>query len=591
MNIEISIGELLDRYSILEIKQKNMSNKDKIKYIEYEINKIKDTVQQYVNKYTELYNNLLSINTKIWNTSDIIRNKDIYNQELYQKALEEIHDQNDIRYEIKNKINLISNSLLQEQKSYQKYNDEICLVKRSGAMGDVLLLEPFIRYLTTIYKRIWFVTSEKYKNVFKNHPNIEKIITDVIDTDIAVTYNMDNTSEQFLNYPFEISYFKFFNIDISNIDTCPKIYFDKEEIYNLGEGKWVAVDVGYKNGRQYYSKDSWEKIFYQLQKLGMKIVIIGNTFLYSYNFVDLDLRTENIDIRQLFCVIRSADYYIGIDSGPLHVAKLLGKPGIGIFCAYGDNFKHYDNTKIIKYKCDCYFNKHIVPCLKCNKQHIDSETIIQCFNYLLKNSCSQAGQDYFIRNCYNNKKNGFFVEIGSNNACMENNTFILETLYNWKGFLIEYEYIHLSSYNKLRTNSYHLINDACKIDYKKEFENKSFPKNIDYLQIDLEVDNMSTLNLLNIFNDNIFKEYKFGTVTFEHDIYRGDYFNTREISRNIFKNNGYYIVFEDVKINGLPFEDWYVHPDLVDMNYIEKIKTTKSLEYQDIINILENSRK
>ena len=147
-------------------------------------------------------------------------------------------------------------------------------------------------------------------------------------------------------------------------------------------------------------------------------------------------------------------------------------------------------------------------------------------------------------------------------------------------------------YIKNRKRSLYVIRDARNVDYLKIFETYNFPKNIDYLQIDLEVDNKSTLELLFLLDKTLFNEYKFATVTFEHDIYRGDFFNTREISRNIFESRGYVLVFPDVKVinNGYePFEDWYVHPDLVDMEYVNKIKTTESLNCDEIKNILLNN--
>jgi len=109
------------------------------------------------------------------------------------------------------------------------------------------------------------------------------------------------------------------------------------------------------------------------------------------------------------------------------------------------------------------------------------------------------------------------------------------------------------------------------------------PKNIDYLQIDLEVSNRSTLTTLELLNNNVFNEYKFATVTFEHDIYDGDKFNTRLDSRKIFLNRGYILVFPDVRNGQHAFEDWYIHPELVDINYINKIKSEQSLDYNDIM--------
>ena len=115
------------------------------------------------------------------------------------------------------------------------------------------------------------------------------------------------------------------------------------------------------------------------------------------------------------------------------------------------------------------------------------------------------------------------------------------------------------------------------------FENNNTPFSLDYLQIDLEANNGSTIRTLQKLDNEIFDTYKFATVTFEHDIYTGDYFNTREKSREIFKNRGYVCVFEDIH-NLSPefvYEDWYVHPDLVDMDYVNQLKNNNIKNYVD----------
>ena len=122
-----------------------------------------------------------------------------------------------------------------------------------------------------------------------------------------------------------------------------------------------------------------------------------------------------------------------------------------------------------------------------------------------------------------------------------------------------------------------------------EFEKVGFPKNIDYLQLDLDVENRSTLTTLENLDKQVLDTYKFATITLEHDIYRGDYFETRKISREILAKRGYIIVFPDVHA-GHPYgehEDWYVHPDLVDMEFINKVKQTTSLKADEILKILD----
>jgi hypothetical protein len=204
--------------------------------------------------------------------------------------------------------------------------------------------------------------------------------------------------------------------------------------------------------------------------------------------------------------------------------------------------------------------------------------------YLYK--MSQALQDLFAIRVLKNKTNGTFVEIGSNHPIAGNNTYLMESKFNWKGLMIEYDRSFEQLYKDLRPNSIYRIGDARLVDYRGILDKNQFPSNIDYLQIDLDVNNKSTLDTLVLLDNTCFDKYKFATITFEHDIYRGNFFNTREISRKIFKKRGYELVFPDVAVffegRHCPFEDWYVHPDLVDMDYVNGIRSSVGLKVEEI---------
>ena len=86
----------------------------------------------------------------------------------------------------------------------------------------------------------------------------------------------------------------------------------------------------------------------------------------------------------------------------------------------------------------------------------------------------------------------------------------------------------------------------------------------------------------------LFDKYKFATITFEHDFYRGDFYDTRYISRQILHKRGYVLLFPDVGIgidtNFSSFEDWWVHPDLVNSEFIKKhYNNTNSITCHQII--------
>jgi hypothetical protein len=188
-------------------------------------------------------------------------------------------------------------------------------------------------------------------------------------------------------------------------------------------------------------------------------------------------------------------------------------------------------------------------------------------------SHSQSKQDLFAIYCAKYKKNGFFLEIGSNHPISHNNTFLLENSYDWKGLMIEYDTSFEELYKLHRPNSIYRMQDATTVNYREIMDNNNFPINMDYLQVDLDVDNSSTIKTLQLLDNTVFDKYKFASITFEHDIYRGNYFNTQEISRKIFTDRGYILAFPNVSVwwnnQHSEYEDWYIHPDLVDIEYIK----------------------
>ena len=204
----------------------------------------------------------------------------------------------------------------------------------------------------------------------------------------------------------------------------------------------------------------------------------------------------------------------------------------------------------------------------------------------------QILQDKFVLNLLKFKKNGTFVEIGTNDPIVNNNTYLFEKNFNWKGIMIEYDDKFEQMYKQKRTSKY-IIKNAEQIDFLQLLQTNNMPYNIDYLQIDLEVNNGSTINVLYHFDKYIFDIYKFAVITFEHDMYRenGKYNNTREVSRKIFEKRGYKLIFGDVnQSHDIVFEDWYIHPNLIDEKFYTKIIELNKKNYTTKINrILESN--
>ena len=123
---EISVGELMDKISILEIKQKNLKDKEKIKIVSKELESLNTCFQKDVHitdQIKSLYEDLKKINTKLWNIEDgkrdCERNGDF--GEKFIKLARSVYIENDQRAKIKNKINKLSGSNISEVKSYEEY--------------------------------------------------------------------------------------------------------------------------------------------------------------------------------------------------------------------------------------------------------------------------------------------------------------------------------------------------------------------------------------------------------------------------------------------------------------------------------------
>ena len=124
--VEVSIGELFDKISILEIKLDKIKNAEKLKFIKNEHTILKDQLKQNVksdDKLNNLYQSLKEINAKLWLIEDDKRQceKDKDFGEKFIKLSRDVHFLNDDRAKIKLEINNHTGSTIKEIKEYTNY--------------------------------------------------------------------------------------------------------------------------------------------------------------------------------------------------------------------------------------------------------------------------------------------------------------------------------------------------------------------------------------------------------------------------------------------------------------------------------------
>lgn len=167
-------------------------------------------------------------------------------------------------------------------------------------------------------------------------------------------------------------------------------------------------------------------------------------------------------------------------------------------------------------------------------------------------------QEKFVIDVLKEKQNGYYVELGAAHYSDGSNTFSLEKNYGWKGVSFEVVESMRDEFNKNRSNP--CFGDALKFDYLSYFETNNFPKQIDYLQLDIDAgyrpdgrpagNSHSTLHGLVAVPLNT---YRFTLITFEHDA-NMYWRNTaiRDAQREILDSLGYALVHRSYH------EDWWV---------------------------------
>jgi hypothetical protein len=128
ITIHVSVGELLDKLSILQVKKTKISDIEKLEYINKELELLYNLSYVFFenNKIQLLYNNLVEINSKLWDIEDEIRKfekEKKFSSEFIELA-RQVYYTNDKRFEIKNEINKMTDSDIKEVKEYVSYDEK-----------------------------------------------------------------------------------------------------------------------------------------------------------------------------------------------------------------------------------------------------------------------------------------------------------------------------------------------------------------------------------------------------------------------------------------------------------------------------------
>ena len=126
INIPVSVGELVDKITILEIKKIKIKDKNKLLNVNREYKYLKEILRKKIKISLKIKNEILAlkkINLKLWNIEDKKRKAERNNKfdSVFIKNARNVYIYNDIRAKIKHNINVLAGSKIIEEKSYSRY--------------------------------------------------------------------------------------------------------------------------------------------------------------------------------------------------------------------------------------------------------------------------------------------------------------------------------------------------------------------------------------------------------------------------------------------------------------------------------------
>jgi hypothetical protein len=199
--LPVSLGEAIDKLTILDIKQNKIHDHRKQDVIT-EFTLLSEKLKDFLN-YPKLYNSMKKVNLLIWDMMDELRDTNI-DKERYFYLCKETIELNDVRFRVKNKINYISDSLLKEQKSYKIKQLCVKIQNCNSQNYTELFIEP-IMYCSFYYDEIIIICEDHHlMKTFSYDPCI-RFCKECPDTDCKkLTFKNDLSYDQILTL-FELT--------------------------------------------------------------------------------------------------------------------------------------------------------------------------------------------------------------------------------------------------------------------------------------------------------------------------------------------------------------------------------------------------
>lgn len=251
------------------------------------------------------------------------------------------------------------------------------ILKRSAALGDIILMEPVMRHYHEKGYNIVLDVPADYFQIFHQHyfpiQHISHFDKGRIRAEKEV--NLDLAYEVKPRQPYLKSYFEFCGIEDCELSRPQLSPFVNETTKLFKKYAVIHIDKRDTPHRNIYDID-WTKVRKHLEALEYTVIQIGKN---DHEFCGLELNTSSVGFMKF--VIAGADLFIGVDSGPAHIAVAFNKPSVLFFGSVNPDYIHcdLDNVEIIQGNCAdayCWHKEGGTAGTIC--KHVNTSKYLQC---------------------------------------------------------------------------------------------------------------------------------------------------------------------------------------------------------------------
>jgi hypothetical protein len=238
---------------------------------------------------------------------------------------------------------------------HQYYHDSFkspIIVKRTAAMGDVIMMEPLLEYLSNKGYQIYLDTNPDWISLFEHLPYKVKHVSQLVSKDAVGIINMDMAYEKTPKQLILKSYYESIGINDGEIRNANLNFYTPNEARLFRKYAVVHInhtDMPYRN----IHGIDWYTIDMRLKEMGYEVIQIGDDRQKCGTWMNTQ------SIKTLMYLIGGASLFIGSDSGPAHIAIGCKIPSVLFFGSVNPDYRiaNYDSIEIIQGECPnagCY---------------------------------------------------------------------------------------------------------------------------------------------------------------------------------------------------------------------------------------------